>query len=154
MRVLIADSFEQSGRDALIELGCDVQYEPKLKEQALVDAAKQLRPDVLIVRSTQVTEAVLDAQNLKLVVRAGAGYNTIDVAAASRRGIYVSNCPGKNAIAVAELAFGLILRWIGASPTMSWRCARENGIRRSSPRPAACMDGRWDWSASGRSAAK
>ena len=46
---------------------------------------------------------------LKLVVRAGAGYNTIDVAAASRRGIYVSNCPGKNSIAVAELAFGLIL---------------------------------------------
>jgi D-3-phosphoglycerate dehydrogenase len=43
------------------------------------------------------------------VVRAGAGYNTIDVAAASRRGIYVSNCPGKNSIAVAELAFALIL---------------------------------------------
>src|SRR5215831_17053885 len=46
---------------------------------------------------------------LKLVVRAGAGYNTIDVAAASRRGIYVSNCPGKNSIAVAELAFALML---------------------------------------------
>jgi len=43
------------------------------------------------------------------VVRAGAGYNTIDVAAASKRGIYVSNCPGKNAIAVAELAFALLL---------------------------------------------
>jgi D-3-phosphoglycerate dehydrogenase / 2-oxoglutarate reductase len=43
------------------------------------------------------------------VVRAGAGYNTIDVTAASRRGIYVSNCPGKNSVAVAELAFGLIL---------------------------------------------
>jgi D-3-phosphoglycerate dehydrogenase / 2-oxoglutarate reductase len=42
-------------------------------------------------------------------VRAGAGYNTIDVAAASRRGIYVSNCPGRNAIAVAELTFALIL---------------------------------------------
>ena len=52
---------------------------------------------------------MLDAGSLSLVVRAGAGYNTIDVAAASRRGIYVSNCPGKNAIAVAELAFGLIL---------------------------------------------
>ena len=43
------------------------------------------------------------------MVRAGAGYNTIDVAAASRRGIYVSNCPGKNSVAVAELAFALIL---------------------------------------------
>ena len=42
-------------------------------------------------------------------MRAGAGYNTIDVAAASKRGIYVSNCPGKNAIAVAELAFALML---------------------------------------------
>ena len=52
---------------------------------------------------------MLDAGQLALVVRAGAGYNTIDVAAASRRGIYVSNCPGKNAIAVAELTFGLIL---------------------------------------------
>jgi D-3-phosphoglycerate dehydrogenase len=61
------------------------------------------------VRSTKVTEAALDAGALKLVVRAGAGYNTIDVAAASRRGIYVSNCPGKNSIAVAELAFALML---------------------------------------------
>jgi D-3-phosphoglycerate dehydrogenase len=43
------------------------------------------------------------------VVRAGAGYNTIDVATASKRGIYVSNCPGKNAVAVAELAFALLL---------------------------------------------
>ena len=63
----------------------------------------------LVVRSTKVSEAMLEAGALKLVVRAGAGYNTIDVAAASRRGIYVSNCPGKNSIAVAELAFALIL---------------------------------------------
>jgi len=69
----------------------------------------QFRPDVLVVRSTKVPEAVIAAGALKLVVRAGAGYNTIDVAAASRRGIYVSNCPGKNSVAVAELAFGLIL---------------------------------------------
>jgi D-3-phosphoglycerate dehydrogenase len=52
---------------------------------------------------------MLDAGRLSLIVRAGAGYNTIDVAGASKRGIYVSNCPGRNAIAVAELAFGLIL---------------------------------------------
>ncbi len=52
---------------------------------------------------------MLDAGRLSLIVRAGAGYNTIDVAGASARGIYVSNCPGKNAIAVAELAFALIL---------------------------------------------
>jgi D-3-phosphoglycerate dehydrogenase len=109
MRVLIADNFEQSGRDGLTRIGCDVLFQPKLKDQALAEAVRELRPDVLIVRSTQVSEAVLDAGPLKLVVRAGAGFNTIDVSAASRRGIYVSNCPGKNSIAVAELAFGLIL---------------------------------------------
>jgi len=56
-----------------------------------------------------VTAEMMDAGNLALIVRAGAGYNTIDVGAASARGIYVSNCPGKNAIAVAELTLGLIL---------------------------------------------
>src|SRR5215471_1180650 len=109
MRVLIADEFEHSGRDALASMGCEIHFEPKLKDQALAAAIAQLRPDVLVVRSTKVPEAALAAGALKLVVRAGAGYNTIDVGAASRRGIYVSNCPGKNSIAVAELAFGLIL---------------------------------------------
>src|SRR5215467_850222 len=109
MRVLIADEFERSGRDALASMGCEIHFEPKLKDEALVAAIAQLRPDVLVVRSTKVNEAALTAGALKLVVRAGAGYNTIDVAAASRSGIYVSNCPGKNSIAVAELAFGLIL---------------------------------------------
>ncbi|HEV2911796.1 MAG TPA: 3-phosphoglycerate dehydrogenase family protein [Pyrinomonadaceae bacterium] len=109
MHVLIADKFEQSGRDGLEAIGCEVSYEPDLKDAALVEAIRQKRPDVLVVRSTKVNEAALEAGALKLVVRAGAGYNTIDVAAASRRGIYVSNCPGKNSIAVAELAFALIL---------------------------------------------
>src|ERR1035437_9022575 len=109
MRVLIADQFEQSGRDELARLGCEVRFAPKLKEEALAAEVEQFRPDVLVVRSTKVPEDVLAAGALKLVVRAGAGYNTIDVAAASRRGIYVCNCPGKNSVAVAELAFGLIL---------------------------------------------
>src|SRR5258708_24274615 len=109
MRILLADDFEQSGRDALASLGCDIRFEPKLKGESLVAAVAQFQPDVLIVRSTPVDESVLAAGALKLVVRAGAGFNTIDVAAASRRGIYVSNCPGKNSIAVAELAFGHLL---------------------------------------------
>ncbi|HET7286194.1 MAG TPA: NAD(P)-dependent oxidoreductase, partial [Pyrinomonadaceae bacterium] len=109
MRVLIADKFEQSGRDGLQSLGCEISYQPDLKDDALVAAIKKEAPDVLIVRGTKVTESMLDAGPVKLVVRAGAGYNTIDVAAASKRGIYVSNCPGKNSIAVAELAFALIL---------------------------------------------
>lgn len=109
MKVLVADKFEQSGLDGLKGAGCEVVYEPDLKDDALTQAVRTSCADVLVVRSTRVTEAMLDAGRLSLVVRAGAGYNTIDVAGASRRGIYVSNCPGKNAIAVAELAFGLIL---------------------------------------------
>ncbi|HMG75786.1 MAG TPA: 3-phosphoglycerate dehydrogenase family protein [Pyrinomonadaceae bacterium] len=109
MHVLIADKFEQSGRDGLQAIGCEVSFQPDLKDDALVAAIAELQPDVLIVRGTKVTEPMLAAGPLKLIVRAGAGYNTIDVAAASRRGIYVSNCPGKNSIAVAELAFALML---------------------------------------------
>jgi len=109
MQVLIADKFEQSGRDGLQAIGCDISFQPDLKDETLVEAIGTQKPDVLIVRGTKVTEQMLAAGPLKLIVRAGAGYNTIDVAAASRRGIYVSNCPGKNSIAVAELAFALIL---------------------------------------------
>ncbi len=109
MQVLIADKFEQSGREGLQAIGCEVSFQPDLKDDALVAAIAEHQPDVLVVRGTKVTEPMLAAGPLKLIVRAGAGYNTIDVAAASRRGIYVSNCPGKNSIAVAELAFALIL---------------------------------------------
>jgi D-3-phosphoglycerate dehydrogenase len=109
MKVLVADKFEQSGRDGLQAIGCEVSYQPDLKDEALVNAITETAPDVLVVRGTKVTEPMLAAGPIKLVVRAGAGYNTIDVAAASKRGIYVSNCPGKNSIAVAELAFALIL---------------------------------------------
>ena len=109
MFILIADKFEQSGRDSLEAIGCEISFQPDLKDDALVEAIGKEKPDVLVVRGTKVTEPMLAAGPLKLIVRAGAGYNTIDVAAASRRGIYVSNCPGKNSVAVAELAFALIL---------------------------------------------
>ena len=84
-------------------------YQPDLKDDALTAAIRDAGADVLVVRSTAVTAPMLEAGSLSLVVRAGAGYNTIDVATASKRGIYVSNCPGRNAIAVAELAFALLL---------------------------------------------
>lgn len=109
MKVLIADKFERSGIEGLKAAGCEVVSNPELSDDSLRAAIAETGADVLVVRSTRVTEAMLDAGRLSLVVRAGAGYNTIDVAAASRRGIYVSNCPGRNAIAVAELAFALIL---------------------------------------------
>ncbi|MEQ1728223.1 MAG: 3-phosphoglycerate dehydrogenase family protein [Vicinamibacterales bacterium] len=109
MKVLVADTFEQSGISGLKLAGCDVIFQPDLKDEALRDAIAETQADVLVVRGTAVTGAMLEAGALSLIVRAGAGYNTIDVAAASRRGIYVSNCPGKNAVAVAELAMGLML---------------------------------------------
>ncbi len=109
MKVLVADKFEKSGIDGLKAAGCDIVYEPDLKDDALTQAIKNTGADVLVVRSTAVTAPMLESGALSLVVRAGAGYNTIDVATASKRGIYVSNCPGKNAIAVAELAFALLL---------------------------------------------
>jgi D-3-phosphoglycerate dehydrogenase len=86
-----------------------VHYRPDLTEGGLPGALAEVRPEVLIVRGTAVTAAAVRSDGLALIVRAGAGYNTIDVAEASRRGVYVSNCPGKNAAAVAELAFGLML---------------------------------------------
>ena len=109
MKVLVADQFEQSGLDGLAACGCEVIFDPALKDETLAAALAESRAEVLIVRSTKVSAAMMAAGDLALIVRAGAGYNTIDVATASTRGIYVSNCPGKNAIAVAELAFALLL---------------------------------------------
>lgn len=110
MKILVADAFEKSGLDGLAALGCEVLYEPKLEGTALGARLAETGADVLVVRSTKVTVAEMDrASGLALIVRAGAGVNTIDLGAASSRAVAVSNCPGKNAIAVAELAWGLIL---------------------------------------------
>ncbi len=109
MKVLVADKFEKSGIDGLKDLGVEVLYEPDLKDASLKEALATTQADVLVVRSTKVTAEMVEAPELSVIIRAGAGYNTIDVAAASQRGILVTNCPGKNSQAVAELAFGLIL---------------------------------------------
>ena len=74
----------------------------------LLDAVKDA--DAMIVRSDKVTPEVLDAaKNLKLVVRAGAGYDSIDTAYAKEKGVIVENTPGQNSNAVAELVFGLLV---------------------------------------------
>ena len=74
----------------------------------LLDAVKDA--DALIVRSDKVTPAVLDAaNNLKIVVRAGAGYDNVDIAYAKEKGVVVENTPGQNSNAVAELVFGLLV---------------------------------------------
>lgn len=110
MKVLVADAFEKSGLDGLAALGCEVLYEPKLEGAALGARLAETGAEVLVVRGTKVGAPEIEvASGLALVVRAGAGVNTIDLGAASARAIAVSNCPGKNAIAVAELTWGLIL---------------------------------------------
>lgn len=110
MRILIADKFDASGIDALKDQGHEVSFQPDLGADDLPAAIGDIDPDVLIVRSTKVgCESFEAATSLGLVIRAGAGYDTIDVATASSRGIFVANCPGRNSIAVAELAWGLIL---------------------------------------------
>ena len=87
MRVLIADKFEQSGIDGLKKLGVDVDFQPDLKDEALKNALAESKAEVLVVRSTKVTGDMVEAPELSLIIRAGAGYNTIDVNAASARGI-------------------------------------------------------------------
>lgn len=110
MRVLVADKLAPHVADALEAAGCAVTTDPGLKADALAEALERVDPDVLVVRSTKVKQRHLDAaSSLSLIVRAGAGVNTIDVAEASARGVYVANCPGRNAIAVAELTFGHLL---------------------------------------------
>lgn len=108
MKVLIADKLAQSSLDALRELGAEVDFRPDLAADELPRALGDV--NVLVVRSTRVSAAAIAAgKKLALVIRAGAGVNTIDLDAASARGVYVSNCPGKNTDAVAELAIGLLI---------------------------------------------
>jgi len=108
MRLLIADKFPETYVAQFRALGLAVEYEPDLAGDAL--AAKVADVEILVVRSTKVPRATIErGKKLELILRAGAGVDTIDVEAASERGIYVANCPGKNSVAVAELAMGLIL---------------------------------------------
>ncbi len=110
MRVLLADKLSDQVLSLLTGAGLTVINEPKLSGEALTAALAQHAPHVLVVRSTKVLAADIAASSaLELIVRAGAGYDTIDVEAASAAGVFVANCPGKNAVAVAELAIGMLL---------------------------------------------
>jgi D-3-phosphoglycerate dehydrogenase len=127
MRILVADQFPKKHLEKLRGLGLTVEYRPELKTLDLPEAARQA--SILVVRGTEVDERVFaHASSLSLIVRAGAGVNTIDVKAASGRGVYVANCPGQNAIAVAELTWGLILA----------------ADRRIPDNVAALREGRWN----------
>jgi len=129
MRVLIADKFEEPGQEALRSLGCTLTNKPSLTSDELPAVLARGDFDVLIVRSKKVTAAaILGSSGLKAILRAGAGVDNIDVQAATQRGIGVCNCPGMNAIAVAELAIGLLIA-----------CDR-----RIPDQTAAIKAGRWD----------
>jgi len=108
MRLLIADKLHPRAIEELRALPLDVVYEPEITKETL--ETKLGNVGILVVRSTEVTAKALEgSRQLGLIVRAGNETNTIDVRAASKRGVYVANCPGKNASAVAELVLGMLV---------------------------------------------
>lgn len=108
MKALIADKVNRKMIDALKALGAEVTFKPDISAEDLATEIGDAK--ILIVRSKKVIDKTIDAgKRLSLIIRAGAGVNTIDLDAASRNGIYVSNCPGKNTDAVAELVIGLLI---------------------------------------------
>ncbi len=108
MKILVADKFSERQLEALGRLGLEVQYLPNLAPAEL--GTRLPGAGILMVRNKEVTaEAIAAADELTLIVRAGPGAPNVDRTAASQRGIFVASCPGKNAMAVAELVFGLVL---------------------------------------------
>lgn len=110
MKILVADKMEPWGLDQLKGLADEVHFDPALKDDALRQCFSEFNPNIVIVRSTKINADAMQAgADLRMIIRAGSGYDTIDVAAASERGIRVCNCPGMNAVAVAELTIGLMV---------------------------------------------
>ena len=107
-KILISDKFPDQYIEEFKKLNLDVEYSPKLGEGDLPGVIKD--QEILVVRSTKVNETTINSSDkLKLIIRAGAGVNNIDIPAATKKGISVANCPGKNSVAVAELAIGLMV---------------------------------------------
>jgi D-3-phosphoglycerate dehydrogenase len=127
LKLLIADALPQFHVDKLRKTVGEVEYDPDVTAEVLVSRIPGVK--ILVVRGTKVRrEAIENGDELELIVRAGAGTENIDMAAASTRGVYVTNCPDKNAAAVAELTFGLLLAVDRHIPEQS----------------VALMEGRWN----------
>ncbi len=115
MKILVATEkpFAKAAVDGIAALVKEAGHTLALLEkytslEQLYDAVSDA--DALIVRSDKVTKEVIDAaKKLKIVVRAGAGYDNLDLAACSERGIIAMNTPGQNSNAVAELAIGMMI---------------------------------------------
>ncbi len=130
-RVLVADSIAKAGIGLLKTGGLDVDIRTGLSEDELCQIIEDYQ--ALIVRSaTRVTGRVIErAFNLRVIGRAGAGLDSIDVVAAHTQGIEVVNAPDSNTLAVAEHTMGLIL-----------------ALARHLPRADSSLkDGQWDKSA-------
>lgn len=115
MKVLVATEkpFSKAAVDGIKKILDEAKFETVLLEK-YTDKAELLAAaadvDAIIIRSDKVTKEVVDAaKNLKIVVRAGAGYDNVDLAACTERGIVVMNTPGQNSNAVAELAIGMMI---------------------------------------------
>lgn len=108
MKILFADKFPESFISELEANGHQCTLNPGLTAEDLPGAVQD--SEILVVRSTRVTaDVIANGSSLKMIIRAGAGTNTIDKDGAAAAGVYVCNVPGKNAIAVAELVFGLLI---------------------------------------------
>jgi len=116
MKVLVADHISKEGLDILDGAGAEIDIKLGLKPEELKSIIGSY--DALIVRSqTKVPAEVIRAgKNLKVIARAGAGVDNIDVKEATRQGILVVNAPTSNTIAVAELVFGLMLSLVRHIP--------------------------------------
>ena len=116
MKVLIATDkpFAQVAIDGILKVVSEEGFELKFCEKygSDIDRLKRTAADVeaMIIRSDKIDADIMDAaKNLKIIVRAGAGYDNVDLEAATARGICVMNTPGQNSNAVAELAFGMMV---------------------------------------------
>ncbi|MBW2523956.1 MAG: D-3-phosphoglycerate dehydrogenase [Deltaproteobacteria bacterium] len=135
MRLLLADELDREPFEELPLLGVEVIYQPSLTAATLGDALRGAH--ILVVSSTRVTADVLEAApELSLIVVTGLDVGVVDVEAASARGIYVANCSGQTASAVAETAFSLILaldrKLVEATSDLRggrWEPARYQGAR-------------------------
>lgn len=108
MRLLVADRFDVSVLEELHVLGVEIVHRPDLGKDGLAQALEGV--GILVVGDMEVSAAAIEAAtHLNLIVRAGVGVDNIDVDAASARGVYVADCPGKVAASVAELAFAFML---------------------------------------------
>ena len=116
MKVLIATDkpFAQVAIDGILKVVSEEGFELKFCEKygSDIDRLKRTAADVeaMIIRSDKIDADIMDAaKNLKIIVRAGAGYDNVDLEASTARGICVMNTPGQNSNAVAELAFGMMV---------------------------------------------